>query len=1064
MRKFLLFLVPLVFVWQVQAQNRTVTGRVTSAEDNSPLPGVNVVLKGTSGGTVTDAEGRYSISVPASGGTLSFTFIGFQNQEVVIGERSIVDVSLQPDITQLTEVVITALGAQSEKRGLGYAVSTVSAAQLAQRPEGDIGRLLQGKIPGVNITPVGGVSGTGTNIVIRGYTTITGSNQPLFVVDGVPFNTSTNAQADFAGGGLGTSSRFLDLDPNNIENVSVLRGLAATVLYGEQGKKGVVLITTKSGSKKARNFSVDFSQSLFFNKIASIPTYQNNYGNGFDQNFGFFFSNWGPRFPGSGGTGVFGPDSVQHPYDRFADPTLRAQFPEFHGKLYAYKAYPDPSHFFRTGVISTSSLNIGGFKDNTSYNASFTYTNEEGFTPGNTLRKLNGSIGINSNVTSKFNINTTMNVALTDMETPPLSTGGGSGPSGSGISVFSDVLYTPRSVDLMGLPFEAPNDHRSVYYRAGNDIQNPRWTAKYSRQTDQVTRFYGQTSFTYSITDDLSVMYRLGLDTYDEFQEYWSNRGGVQGVISQQGVYRTVNANNTIWNHDFIVTFNKNLNSDLSLNLVTGGQIRQDIYEQDGMESQNQVVFGLINHNNFLNHASVTFDGVPLQFKEENIRQGIYAQGMLGYRDYLYLNLAARNDWSSTLEKGNNTKFYPSASVSFVPTTAFNMETQNFNYLKLRVGYGTSAGFPSPYSTRNTLFSNARQFVDVNGNVITINRASARLGNPNLKPELAEEVEVGAELQILQKRLSVDFTAYNRNTRDLITDAPLDPATGFQVTRINIGRLNTKGLELAITGTPVSLQNGLRWDVTLNWSLYRSIVKELGAGLAQVQIAGFTDPGNYAIVGKPFNVIQGSKVRRLNGQRVVGSTGDWLFDDDIGIIGNPNPDWTSALINTLSWKGFTLTAQIEYRHGGDIYSTTTRTMLARGITKDTDFDRDQTVILPGVLEDGTPNTIQTSIGSAFFNNIGFGPSEVSVYDGTTIRLREVSLSYALPASILQKTPFRSASISLTGQNLWYNAVNFPKYINFDTDVLSTGVGNGLGLEFLTGPTSRRYGVSLRVSL
>jgi TonB-linked SusC/RagA family outer membrane protein len=1065
MKKFLLLSFSLVLVCQLWAQERTITGKVTSSEDGSALPGVNVVLKGTSTGTVTDAEGNYRLTgIPASGGTLVFSFIGLQTQEVSIGERSVVDVSMVSDVTQLSEVVVTALGAQTEKRALGYSVSSVSGALVAQKAESDIGRLLTGKIPGVNITSTGGVSGTGTNIVIRGYTTISGSNQPLFVVDGVPFNTNTNAQGSFAGGGLGTSSRFLDLDPNNIESISVLKGLAAAVLYGEQGKKGVVLVTTKNGSKKSKNFGIDFSQSVFFNKIASIPTYQDNYGNGFDQNFGFFFSNWGPRFPGSGGTGLFGPDSVQHPYDRFADPTLLAQFPQFDGKLYAYKAYPDPTNFFRTGMVSTSSINIGGSRDNVSYNANFSYTTEEGFTPGNTLTKLNGGVGINANVTSRFNINTTMNVARTDMETPPLSTGNGSGASGSGISVFADVLYTPRSVDLMGLPFEAPNDHRSVYYRSGNDIQNPRWTAKYSRQTDVVNRFYGQSSFSYSITDDFSLMYRLGLDTYNEFQEYWSNKGGVQGVISQQGVYRTISATNTIWNHDFIGTFTKKLSENLSLDLTAGAQIRQDLYSQDGMESQNQVVFGLINHNNFINHAAQTFEGFQIQFEEENIRQGVYGQATLGYNDYLYVNLAGRNDWSSTLEKDNRSLFYPSASVSFVPTTAFGLESDNLNFLKVRVGYGTSAGFPTPYSTRNTLFSNARAFVDVNGNVITINRASSRLGNPNLKPELQKEFEAGVEGQFFNKRVGIDLTLYTRDTEDLITDAPLDPATGFGVTRINIGKLNTKGIELAITAAPIRLSNGFQWDIVANWSLYRSIVEELGGGLAQVQIDGFTDIGNYAIVGKPFNVIQGSKVERLNGERVVDANGDWLFSDDIGIIGNPNPDWTSTLINTFSWKGLTLTAQLEYRYGGDIYSTTTRTMLARGITKDTDFDRDQTIILPGVLQDATPNNIQTSIGTAFFNNIGFGPNEFSIYDGTTVRLREVSLGYVLPASILSKTPFRSASISLLGQNLWYKAVNFPKYINFDTDVLSTGVGNGLGLEFLTGPTSRRYGVSLRITL
>lgn len=1064
MKKILLLCFSMAIMLGVTfAQERVISGKVTSAEDGTGLPGVNVVLKGTNNGTVTDADGNYKLSISGSG-TLVFSFIGLQSREVTINEKSIIDASMGVDITQLQEVIVTALGATTEKRALGYSVTSIKGSQFQQKSETDIGRLLNGKVPGVNITSTGGVSGTGTNIVIRGYSSISGTNQPLFIVDGVPFNTNTNTQGNFASGGLGTSSRFLDLDPNNIENISVLKGLAAATLYGEQGKKGVILITTKNGAKKSRNFEVTVNQSVFVNEIASIPTYQDNFGNGFDQNFGFFYSNWGPLFPGSSAAGLYGPDSVQHPFDRFADPTLKAAFPEFAGKKYAYKAYQDPSNFFRKGLVSTTSLNVGGTKDNTSYNANFGYTNEEGFTPGNSLTKINAGVGINSNVTAKFNVSTTMNLAITEMETPPLSTGNGSGTSGDGLSVFSDIIYTPRSVDLMNLPFETPSDHRSVYYRSGNDIQNPRWTAKYSRQTDAVQRFFGQTAFTYSITDELNAMYRVGLDTYSEFQEYWSNKGGVQGVIAQQGVYRTVSATNAIWNHDFILTYNHNFSTDMNLNVTAGGQIRQDKYTQDGMESTNQLVFGLINHNNFINHSATSFSGQVLQFEQENIRQGLYGQATVGYKDYIYLNVAGRNDWSSTLEENNRSLFYPSTSISFVPTTAFNLESDNLNYLKLRFGYGTSAGFPDPYSTRNILFSDARSFVDLSGNVIAVNATSSFLGNPNLKPELQQEIEFGVEGQFLNKKLGIDFTIYDRNTKDLITQAPLDPSTGYGVTRINIGKLNNKGIEMALTGTPLNM-NGLRWDITLNWSLYRSEVIELGGGLQQIQIAGFTDPGNYAIVGQPFNIMQGSMVKRhANGEYEVDANGDWLFSDDIGIIGDPNPDWTSALINTFSWKGITLTAQLDYRHGGDIYSTTARTMLARGITKDTDFNRDLPVILPGVKSDGTPNDIQNSAGTAFFNNIGFGPSEISVYDGTTIRLREITLGYEIPKSVLSKTPIKGLSINLLGQNLWYNAVNFPKYVNFDTDVLSTGVGNGLGLEFITGPTYRRYGASLRITL
>lgn len=1045
----------------VLAQERMVSGKVTSADDGSSMPGVNVVLKGTTNGAVTDGDGNFKLSVPSSGGTLVFSFIGMQTQEQAIGDRSVVDIKMASDVEQLQEVVVTAHGKITEKRAVGYAVTTVAGSALEAKAESDVARILTGKVPGVNITNTGGVSGTGTNIVIRGYTTISGSNQPLFVIDGVPFNTNTNQQGSFADGSLATSSRFLDLDPNNIESINVLRGLAATVRYGEQGKKGVIIITTKSASRSKRDFEVNLTQSMFNNEIASAPDYQNNFGNGFDQNFGYFFSNWGPRFKNSSAPGLYGPELVQHPYDRLpAD--LRSQFPEFNGvKDYPYKAMPNPMGFFRTGKISTTSLALRGTKQETGYNASFSYTNEDGFTPGNFLKKLNGSVGINSNLSKNFSIQSSMNFALTEMETPPISAGGGSGPAGNGFSVFSDIFYTPRSVDILGLPFETPGDKRSVYYRSGNDIQNPLWTAKYSRSTDNVRRMYGQTTLTYQITPAVDVKYRLGLDTYSETQEYWQNKGGVQNSNFKNGLYRSTAITNTIWNHDFMVDYNHDFGDDVNLTGTVGMNVRMDEYKQDGIESTNQLVFGFINHANFVNHAATNgFTGGQLQYMAEKVWQAVYAETRLEYKRYLYLNLAARNDWSSTLEKENRSLFYPSVSVSFVPTDAFGLQSDFLNFIRTRVSYGTSAGFPQPYSTRSTLAQNARSFVDRSGNVLATNATSSFLGNPNLLPELSKEYEAGIETQFLNRRLGFDFTVYTRDTENLITGAPLDNSTGYGFTYVNIGRLNNTGIEGTITATPLKA-GSFQWNVTGVYTRYRSVVEELSESLKQINVAGYGDPGNYAIEGEPFNIIQGSKVARdANGNLLVSDTGDWLPADDIGIIGNPIPNYQFNFINEITWKGLTFTAQIDYRDGGDIFSTTARSLLARGISKDTDVNRDMAIVLPGVKQDGTPNDIAQGAGSAYFNNFGFGPSEVSVYDGTTIRLREISLGYNLPKALLSKTPFKNVSVRALGQNLWFRAVNFPEYVNFDTDVVGTGVGNGFGLEFITGPSARKYGFTV----
>ncbi len=1068
MRKVLLVLFAFAFALSAMAQERSISGKVTSADDGAGLPGVNVVLKGTSNGTVTDADGNFKLSVPSTGGTLQFSFIGFATQEVEIGDRTVVDATMSADIETLNEVVVTAHAIQQDKRALGYSVTSIGGNIVAQKPEADLARLLQGKIPGVNITNTGGVSGTGTNIVIRGYTSITGSKQPLWIVDGVPFNSNTNAQGNFLTGNQATPSRFLDIDPNNIERIDVLKGLSAAVLYGEQGRNGVLIVTTKNARKKKERFEVNVNQTYFVTEIASMPELQNNYGNGFDQNWGFFFSNWGPKFGG-----LNAPDSIPHPLSN-ANAT-KNEFPELLGTKVPYQAYPNNvKDFFKQGFSANTSLNVSGGTETLSYNASLSYLEDEGFIPNNTLSKLNFGIGFNAQVTEKFNVSTSFNYAATAQKTPPISAATGNSTAGAGSSIFSNVFFTPRNIDLMGMPFETPTTHASAYYRAGNDIENPRWTAKYSLSTDDVSRFFGRTAFEYQVIEGLNVTYRVGLDTYTENQQYQIHKGGPQNI---NGLYRTATGVNTIWNHDLFASYNKDLNEDINLGLLLGMQHRLDRYTQEGMESAQQVVFGFMNHSNFLTHSNVnSFTGDNLNYEEKSVLTGYYGTATLGYKDYAYLSLQGRYDLKSTVEAENRGKFYPSVSLSFIPTSAFQFESDDINQIKIRLNYGTSAGYPQPYGTRNVLVSNPRSFLNDIGREVVSNTLYNVLGNPNLRPELFSEIEVGVEGAFLKNRLGIDLSLYTRSTTDLITDAPLDPSTGYTSTRINVGKSSTDGMELSLRGTPIKM-SGFQWDVILNWWAYRSKIDELGFGLTRVQIpgGGFQDLGNYAVAGEPYNVIYGSyvPVDSVTGQRIVGGDGNYLYSDEIGRIGDPNPLWNASLFNTFSYKGFMLNVQLEYRHGGDIWSTTTATLIGRGVSKFVDFDHDRTFTLPGVKANPNfpgpgeaeyiPNDIQITSAGVYFANVAFGPSELQIYDGTTIRLRDITLTYDLPSSILQKTPFKKVQVGVSGQNLWFKAVNFPSEMNFDTDVLSTGVGNGLGFDMFTGPSARRFGGMVRIT-
>lgn len=1075
MRKALLFvfaLFTMTLSFEVSAQQRVITGKVISDEDNQGLPGATVLVKGTTVGTTTDLDGNYSIVVPQGSNVLIYSFVGLKTTEESIGNRSVINVILTTDASQLSEVVVTAIGIEKDKKALGYAVSTVGEELIQNRPEADVSRVLQGKVAGVNITATNGLSGSGTNIIIRGYSSATGSNQPLFVVDGVPFSSGTNATNGFTTGGAATSSRFLDIDPNNIENVSVLKGLSATVLYGDQGRNGVILITTKSGANKRKAAEVTVNQSLFSNTAASLPTFGNIYGNGFQQQPGLFFSNYGPRLD----IGL----TTAHPTASSGLASVRNAFPEFFVPnadgtpsttpiRYDYKAYEDVSTaFFQTGLVANTSLQIAGASDKTGYSASFGYTNDEGFLPGNKLEKYNFGLGINSAITDKLSVNSSFTFAITDLKTPPVNAAFGSGPSGGIPSAFANTLYVPRSIDLANLPFENPNDFSNVAHRSNGDQLNPKWLVKNYINTSKVSRFFNSTSLNYDFNDNFSVTYRLGLDTYSEIRESKYNRGGGGAVstLINTGYYKSQNITNTIWNQDLVLNYRKTLSEKFGFSALLGGNSRYDVYTQDGLVSTGQLAFNLFRHSNFLQASSRDpLNGANMQYQEEERRMGIYANVTLDYNDYLFLNVSARNDWTSTVEPENQRILYPGASVSFLPSQAFNWNSSTINDLKLRFGYGTSAGFPRPYRTRNVLNQNARAFQNSAGALFQTQSLSTTLGNPNLTPELHEEFEFGVEAAMFNNKLRFDLSLYQKNTNDLITNSPIDPATGFTSTLINIGNIRNRGIEFQATATPVSTASGFSWETIGNFTLYRSVTMELGAGLEEIVVAGFTDLGNFAIPGKPFNIIKGSGYARdeQTGQPIVLPNGDYQTAAELVELGDPNPAYNLSWINTFRYKGFFFNFMLEYRHKGVIFSNTVTATLARGVTKDPVIDRELTFILPGVKQDGTPNDIQVTASNYFFNAYHTGADESNVFDGSAVRLREVSLGYDIPSSLISRTPFKRASIALSGTNLWFRALNFPPNMNFDPDVLGTGVGNGLGFDFVTGPSSRRLGGTLTLT-
>jgi TonB-linked SusC/RagA family outer membrane protein len=1033
---------------------QTISGTITD-EAGEPLIGASLLVKGTTSGTVTDIDGKFSLAVPANAEVLVVSYTGFATLEYTIGaETNDITIVLSESAAQLNEVVVTALGIRKEKKALGYSVATIGSGEVEQRVESDVGRILRGKAAGVDITQTSGVAGSGTNIIIRGYSSINGTNQPLFVVDGVPFNTSTNTDRNFVSGGATASSRFLDLDPNNIAEINVLKGLSATVLYGEQGANGVILVTTKNGQGGAdaqKGFEVSLQQGIARTEVANLPDYQNTYGNGFSGNFGWFFSNWGPEFGTRGSNGIAEDGTVLHPYSRSA---LVDAFPDLQGARYPYQPYDNVSEFFEAGTVYNTSVSIDrNFGNGISLNANYSYLDDQGFVPQNTFAKHNAGIGGKVDLSNGLKIQASLNIVSSDRVAPPASVGFGSNPSGP--SVFANVLYTPRSVDLLGLPFQNPIDNSQVYYRSGNDIQNPRWGLNNMFDREAITRYFGNVNLSYELTDWLTASYRIGVDTYGQESRREINRGG-EASQNVDGQLITTQRNNTIIDQVINLSFDTDLSESFNLSGVVGYNERVDRFRFTRVSSTNQFIYGLFDQDNFIEH--VGSGGVT-----NEAYRGVYASVTAGYNRYLYLTASARNDWSSTLEAANRSILYPSVSLSFVPTDAFEslQGSRVLNYLKLRAGYGTSARFPAPYTTRAILASSTRVSATPGGAILNTNSVANRLGNTDLNPEIIGELEFGVEGRFFNNRIGIDVSVYDKQSSDLLVDLPLDPATGFTTTQINAAEVSNKGIEANLNIIPV--KGDFTWDINLNFTRNVNIVESLVDGVEEIAFAGYTNLGNFAIPGESFGAIQGSAfVRGPNGGLLVNAAGEYEATNDIEIIGDPVPNYQANWINTLSYKGLRLGWQFSYTDGGDIYSVTTATMLARGLTTDTDFDRFLPLILPGEDSEGNENTVQGYAGDYFFAAY-FGADEGSIFDGTVIRLREVYLSYDLPSSLLDKLPFGSASIRFTGENMWYYAPNFPKGVNFDPEVLSLGVGNGRGFDLLTGPTARKYGATLSLT-
>ena len=1072
---FTLYLL-LVLAGQGWAQTRLVSGRAIDRATNEALPGVSVIVKGTTIGTSTNADGSYALNVPGAESILQFKYLGYLSIEQPAA-AAVIDVALVVDTKQLDEVTVTALGISREKRALGYAVSEIKAEQMVQKSEPDLLRTISGKVPGVSITSSSGVPGASSRITIRGNTSFYGENQPLFVVDGVPYdNTQTESDSPLANG-ASYSSRTADVDPNNIASINVLKGAAAAALYGSRASGGVIVITTKTGGggRGPKGIQIGYTTGYAIEKVAALPAYQNKYGAG--ANFINLSANgsWGPEF---GNKNQGAPEFIDHPQagnPNFPNIPLGTKIP--------YQAYPNNvKDFFVTGHLFENSLALSSTSDNSSFTTIISRADQQGTIPNSSFVRNNLSAGGASHFGK---ITVSGNVAYTNTNQQGPLQGANNLAAGSA-SAFARTLFLTRSLDLQGLPYFDPITRGSVFAWLSTQADNPRWSVENSIYKSRVDRVVGSIGLAYNIKDWLSVTYSGGVNTYTDQRTTVIRPGS----LANTGISRVLedNLQNTEFEQTLLVNLNKNITEDINLTASVGQNINARKFDGKSYLGTDIITFGIDNIENTTNKTTNGYD-----YKSRRL-MGLLGNATVGYKNFAFVTVTGRNDFSSTLNRGgvigNTGKsfFYSSVAGSLVLNEALKLDYRWLDLAKVRVAYGR-VGRDAPayrssapgYDINLQQQSSAFPF-----NGVSAIGSSLTLNNPNLTPEFSTELEVGTELTMFRNRVSFNGTFYNKRSTNQIAPQALPGATGYGAYYTNFGELRNRGFEVAFTAVPVELKD-FRWSSTVNYTRNRNIVVSLTEGVdTLVQGSTFSGGGirSLLVAGQPYGVLYGTApLRDANGELYVNPISGRLVPGKSKIIGNPNPDFLLSFINQFTYKGLNLNVLVDYRHGGSLYSTTLQEELGRGVTRDTE-DRNRLVIIDGIRYDPVTkkaaidpvtkqvirNNTAISLNDYYFSSGGVGGgaasngyNEQSVYDATTVRLREVTLGYDLPKKFLGRTPFSIINVSVSGRNLYWYSPNLPKYSNFDPETSTYGASNQQGFEFTNAPTVKRYGVNLKVT-
>ena len=1012
--QWLLIVPMMVLCLPLWAQEKTVTGVVTSAENGQPLAGVSVFLAGTRDGTATNDAGQYSIKVSSSAASLSFEFIGYQSQTVAVGDQATINVSLASDNTNLSEVVVTALGIERQEKSLTYSAQVIGGDDMNEAKETNVINSLQGKVAGVTISKAATGPGGSSRVVLRGNRSITGGNQPLYVIDGVPMNTGSRASGGGSFGGRDGGGGISMINPDNIESMTVLKGASAAALYGSAGQNGAIVITTKSG--KEGKLNVEYNGGMTFDEAIALPEYQDQYGQG---SGGEYVSNsernWGARADGR-------------------EVTL------WNGNKVPYTAHPDNlKNFFRVANTINNSISVSG--GNEKMRTFFSYGNvvAQGIVRNNDMVRHNVDLKIDNNITDKLSITAKVSYIYQDIDNMPQT-----GEYGRAVqSMFRSPISIPLDQMKQYNYYDEAGVEKQSYWRPGSSIQgNPFWLLNRELFFETKDRVLGLFQAKYKFNDWLDFQVRGSIDkTIEKTENKIYNDNYFYLSVGSNYILGDYNRQST--NVDALLTMQRDLSDRFHLSAFLGGSLQQ------GKSSTVTADANGLNKINFFDLINAKAPLTDNSFTQSPQVQSLYASATLGYNDYLFLDITARNDWSSALPRESWSYFYPSIGLTGVISEMTTMPSW-INYGKVRLSMAYSGSGGSAYRDRN---------------YYTVGRAGS-IGTqptralPTYKPEITRAFEAGIEWRFFNNRLGLDVTYYNTDTENQLITLSTPAASLYSSQYTNAGLINNSGVEAMVNVTPVRNDN-FSWDASFNFAKNVNKVVRLTDELKRVILTDDRQALEVVDEGRSYGDMYGKGWQRDDqGRPLVTDAGLPLLTGGKTVyLGNYNPNYTLGFNNAFRYKDFSLSFLLDYRNGGTVVAGTQALLDFDGLSKASLLGREEGFVLDAYTVDGQKNT-QPISGEDYFIAIGerAPASEFYARSATNLRLRELVLGYNLSSKILgENSVVKGIRLSLVGRNLFFLYKDAP----FDPEVV-TGLGNYQGIEYMSLPSTRNIGFNLKL--